>query len=121
MDTILLDYKEENGLVLCRDQNMAKNNSEVLYIYEARKLDMNAVLFRRYFRDGENIPYKSEPAVCIFQRDDSFFNTAQHTALHAKLWSAGEIQVYVIKGETRIDVINARNRQNLMNMPTNLA
>jgi len=108
MDTILLDYKEENGLVLCRDQSMAKNNSEVLYLYEARKLGINAVLFRRHFRDGEDTPYKSEPAVCIFQKDDSFFNTAEHTALHAKLWSASETQVYVIKGNTRIDIINAR-------------
>jgi len=108
MDTILLDYKEENGLVLCQDQSMAKNNSELLYIYEARKLDMDAVLFRRYFRDGEGIPYKSEPAVCIFQKDNSFFNTTEHTALHAKLWSASETQVYVIKGNARIDVINAR-------------
>lgn len=106
--TILLDYKEENGLVLCQDQSMAKNNSEVLYIYEARKLDVSAVLFRRYFRDGEDTPYKSEPAVCIFQKEDSFFNTDAHTALHAKLWSASEIQVYVIKGNARIDVINAR-------------
>lgn len=106
--TMLLDYKEENGLVLCQDQSMAKNNSEVLYIYEARKLDVTAVLFRRYFRDGEDTPYKSEPSVCIFQKEDGFFNTDEHTALHAKLWSASEIQVYVIKGSTRIDVINAR-------------
>ncbi|MDB5124857.1 MAG: hypothetical protein JWP94_2986 [Mucilaginibacter sp.] len=108
MDTILLDYKEENGLVLCQGESMAKNNSEVLYIYEAKKLDMSAVLFRRHFRDGEDIPYKSEPAVCIFQKEDSFFNTVKHTELHAKLWSASETQVYIIKGNTRIDVINAR-------------
>jgi hypothetical protein len=108
MDNIFLDYKEESGLVLCHNNEMARNNSEILYTHEARKLSVNAVLFRRYFKDKEDIPYKSEPAVYIFQKNDTFFNTDEHTALHAKLWSAGEIQVYIIKGNTRIDIINAR-------------
>lgn len=117
MRTIFSDYNEENGLVLCQKKNMTKNNSELLYVNELRKIGADAVLFRRYFRNGELKPFKSEPTVCIFQKDDTFFNTSEHVALHAKLWSASEIQIYIIKGTTRIDIINSRkpaefNKQN---------
>lgn len=108
MKKVFSDFKEENGLVLCTDYNLAKNNSEILYIHEAKKLGIDAVLFRRFYRQDENHPYRSEPAVCIFQKDDKFFNTDENIALHAKLWSAGDIQVYVIKGKTRVSIINAR-------------
>lgn len=102
------DYKEDNGLVLCQDFVMAKNHSEKLYLFEAKKLGVDAVLFRRYYRDDERVPFRSEPAVCIFNKDDSFYNTNEHIKLHSALWSASKNEVYVVKGTTRIDIINAR-------------
>jgi len=108
METIFSDYRKENGLVICSNSQMAKNNSEILYTHEAKKIGVDAVLFRRFFRANEETPYRSEPAVCIFQKDDDYFNTDLNLALHAKLWSAGNIQVYVIKGKNRINIINAR-------------
>ncbi|MEH3113195.1 HsdM family class I SAM-dependent methyltransferase [Pedobacter terrae] len=87
---------------------MAKNEAEVLYIHEAIKIGIDAVLFRRFFRTEGDKPYRSEPAVCIFNRDDSFFDSAEHIRLHATLWSAGNNEIYIIKGQTKIFVINSR-------------
>lgn len=108
MKTKLFDFTEKNGLVFCDKSKSAKNNAELLYLYEARKIGVSAVFFRRYYRENESIPYTSEPAVCIFERDDNFFNTDEHVRLHAALWSSGKTEVYVIVSKLRIDVINAR-------------
>jgi len=106
-----LGFTESNGLVLRLE--MAKNNQERLYFQEAQSLGADAVFFRRFYKadtDGnlKSTPYQSLPAVCIFQKDDTFFNTQPHKELHAALWSAGKIEVYIIQGDTRIDIINAR-------------
>lgn len=102
------DYREDNGLVSCRSIETARNNMELLYLVEARTLGIDAILFRRYFRDNEMSPYKSEPAVCIFNKSDSFFNTQEHLNLHASLWSSANHEIYIIKGQTRVDIINSR-------------
>lgn len=111
----ILDFKEKNGLVLCAKPDSAQNNAELLYLHEAQKLGIEAVLFRRYFIEGENKPYRSEPAVCIFNKANHFFNTEEHIKLHAALWSAAKNEIYVISSPSRQDIINARKPAELKN------
>lgn len=105
-----LGYTTHNGLVHHLDE--AKNNVERLYIDEVQKsliVPANAVFFRRFYKsDEDETPVFSIPSVCIFDRGDSFFNSEEHKTLHAELWSAGKIEIYIILGETRIDILNAR-------------
>ena len=102
-----LGYSVENGLCLNREE--AENQTEWLYMIDAKKLGIDAVYFRRYFRtDDAEKPYHSEPTVCIFKKTDDYFNSAAHKELHAKLWSAGKTEVYIILTTNRIDIINAR-------------
>jgi hypothetical protein len=108
MESKILDFTEMNGLVICNTPHVAENNAELLYINEAQKLGVDAVLFRRYFLDGHERPYKSEPAVCIFNKNSDFFNSKEHISLHAALWSSGRNEVYIIKSADRLDIINAR-------------
>lgn len=108
MEANVLDFTEKNGLVFCANPVSLENNYEILYINEAKKLGIDAVLFRRYYIETEKISYKSEPSVCVLVKNDGFFDSAEHIKLHAAIWSAGKNEVYVIKGETRIDIINAR-------------
>lgn len=108
MNTTFFDFTKENGLVFCDDIGSAKNKAEYLYLSEIQKIGVTAVFFRRYYRENNPNPYNSEPSVCIFQKDDSFFDSSEHISLHAKLWSAGRNEIYVINGKTRVDIINAR-------------
>lgn len=105
-----LGYTAAYGLV--HSMNEAQNNAERLYIEEVKKLNVpaNAVFFRRFYKEEntDEDSYFSTPAVCIFDKSDSFFNTEEHKILHAALWSAGKIDIYIIIGETRVDIINAR-------------
>ncbi len=104
-----MGYTTKNGLVHNLDE--ALNNVERLFIDEAKKLDVpaDAVFFRRYYRkDDDELPHFSTPAVCIFNQKDRFFNSEEHKKLHAALWSAGKTEIYIIRGETRVDIINAR-------------
>ncbi len=104
-----MGFTTMNGLVHNLDE--AQNNVERLFIDEAKKLEVpaDAVFFRRYYRkDEDELPYFSTPAVCIFNKSDNFFNTEPHTKLHAALWSSGKTEIYIIRGETRVDIINAR-------------
>ncbi len=104
-----MGFTTKNGLVHNLDE--AQNNVERLFIDEAKKLEVpaDAVFFRRYYRkDEDELPYFSTPAVCIFNQSDTFFNTDLHKKLHAALWSSGKTEIYIIRGETRVDIINAR-------------
>ena len=106
---IELGYIEENGLV--RNIKDAKNNTERLYLDQIRQFSKcpEAVLFRRIYKNEiDDIPYTSIPTVCIFHIKDKFFNSEPHKKLHAELWSAGNTEIYILLGETRIDIINAR-------------
>ena len=103
-----LDFTEKNGLVFCAKVKSAQNNAELLYLYEAKKLGTIAVFFRRFYRDGEQLPYNSEPAVCIFEKEEAFFNSDEHIRLHAALWSGGKSEIYIIISKLRIDIFNAR-------------
>jgi len=108
MEATFFDFNKENGLVFCEDIVSVKNKAEYLYITEVQKLGVKAVFFRRFYKEGSQIPYNSEPSVCIFQKGDNFFDSPEHIDLHAKLWSAGKNEIYVINGKTRVDIINAR-------------
>lgn len=104
-----LGYTRQNGL--CYNIDEAKNEVERLYMDEVRKLGVNAVYFRRYYYEDNEMdtpPFHSQPAVCILERSESFFNTEEHHKLHAALWSAGNTEIYIISSPTRIDIINAR-------------
>ncbi len=104
-----LGFTTDNGLV--HDLDEAQNHVERLYIEEAKRLTIpaDAVYFRRFYKNDEDkISYFSMPAVCIFHKSDGFFNTEPHKTLHAELWSAGKTEIYIILGETRVDIINAR-------------
>jgi len=103
-----LGYTTHNGLCVSLDD--AKNNTERLYLDEALKLGVNAVFFRRFYKETETheIPFHSEPAVCIFNITESFFNSQEHKELHAALWSQGKVEIYILQSSTRIDIINAR-------------
>lgn len=109
-----LGYTTDNGL--CHNIKEAKNNVERLYIDEAQKLGVDAVYFRRFYKEDSTKPHHSEPAVCIFQKTESFFNSKEHKELHAALWSAGRIEVYVIQTDARIDIINARKPAKRINV-----
>ncbi|SFT72253.1 N-6 DNA Methylase [Algoriphagus locisalis] len=110
MKTQILDFTEDNGLVLCSKGSAAQNNYERLYISEVKKLNAYAVFFRRFFKTKEDIAaYKSEPVVCVFQEVDVPVNSPRHKEIHAALWSEGKIDVYIISGKTRLDIYNARN------------
>ena len=103
-----LGYTVNNGL--CVTVEDTKNNTERLYLADAKTLGVSAVFFRRFFKKAEKAeaPFRSEPAVCIFQKTEAFFNTEEHKQLHAALWSEGKIEIYIIQSSTRIDIINAR-------------
>lgn len=109
MRTQILDFTEENGLVLCSKGNTAQNNYERMYISEVKKLGAYAVFFRRFFKTKEDtVAYKSEPVVCVFQEIDLPNNSPRHKEIHAALWSEGKVDVYIIKGKTRLDIYNVR-------------
>lgn len=118
-----LEYKPERGLVVINDKPLYDNVYESLYIYEIQNIDpdIKAVLFRRYYKNNEANSYKSEPSVCIFEKPDYYFNSEEHKKLHAKLWSSGKNEIYIIIGQTSIDIINARrpaevNKSNELSM-----
>lgn len=120
MSSVTLDFNKDNGLVFCQNINEAKNNTEILYLSEIQKLNASAVFFRRFYKNESSKPYHSEPSVCIFDKENDFFNSPEHKALHAALWSAGKNEVYIIQSKTRIDIINARRPAEVINKELNL-
>jgi len=113
MKKTVFDFSEKNGLVFCNEPSKAQNNYEVLHIYEASGLKADAIFFRRYYKENEGaekeqLPYYSEPAVYIFQRDKNFTNSEENIELHARIWSAGKSEIYIILTNTSVDIINAR-------------
>ena len=104
-----IDFTSETGLVFCDRLAGDVPIGERYHIQEkATQLDeVKAVLFRRkYNEDGRIID--SKPSLYIYEKDNDFFNSPSHKELHAKIWSAGDIDVYILISTTRIDIINAR-------------
>ncbi len=103
-----IHFNSENGLVFCGDDPNFKHIGELYHIREkAGKLGATAVLFRRKYNENNKIK-DSKPVLYIYEEKDGFFNSQEHTELHAKIWSAGDIEVYFIVSQTRIDIFNAR-------------
>lgn len=98
-----IGFITQNGLVSCDEWDKAES-VEILLLDEARKLGASAVLFRRYYRENEDKPYKSEPSVYIFEEEK--IKGIDKIALHAKLWSAGKCDVYIVLSKTKIDIFN---------------
>ena len=105
-----IQFTLENGLVFCDRLDKTKHISELYHIQEKAgkgKLEATAVLFRRKYNEHNEI-VDSKPVLYIFYKEDDFFNSPEHIKLHAKIWSAGDIDVYFIVSKTRIDIFNAR-------------
>lgn len=103
-----LHFKPETGLVFC-DNPKVEHTGELYHIQEkAKKLKAAAVLFRRKYNENKIID--SKPVVYIYEKEELFSEKdhEDHKDLHAKIWSAGDIDVYFIVSKTRIDIFNAR-------------
>lgn len=103
-----IGYISQNGLVMCNRVNDADNNSEKLLLSEARELGATAVLFRRHYDKELNRSIKSDPSVYIFQISSSGIDKEAHESLHAKIWSAGQCEVYIILSQTSVEIFNGR-------------
>lgn len=103
-----IHFTPENGLVFCDRSDETECIGERYYIQDkANKLDVTAVLFRRKYDEDKIID--SKPVLYIYsEKDDLHINSEKHKELHAKIWSAGEIDVYFIVSKTTIDIFNAR-------------
>jgi len=98
----------ENGLVLCHRPDPRSYIGELYHIQEkASKLGATAVFFRRKYNENNDI-IGSQPVLYIYEKEDDFFERPECKDLHAKIWSAGDIDVYFIVSTTRIDIFNAR-------------
>ncbi len=105
----ILDFSENNGLVLYNKLANAQNSYERLYLFDAAKLNVYGVFFRRYFKAKDAVAYKSEPSVCIFLEEQIPINSKKHYEVHAALWSEGKIDIYIIlKGNSRLDIYNVK-------------
>ncbi len=105
-----IHFTYQNGLVFCDNPEKAEHISEKYHIQEkCKKLGVTAVLFRRSYNENSEI-VNSKPVLYIFydENDSLPINSEKHKKLHAKIWSAGEIDVYFIVSKTRIDIFNAR-------------
>lgn len=99
-----LEFSEENGLVIVDKPETCAAPYEGLFLHQIKELEPKAVFFRRYFRpdaeESENPkPYRSEPAVIVFDKREVQPGSEKHDAVHKALWSTGQVEVYVLKGE----------------------
>ncbi|TAE74418.1 MAG: hypothetical protein EAZ85_04750 [Bacteroidetes bacterium] len=100
-----IGYTQENGFIDCEDKE-SFHISEKLHITErASKLGASYVLFRRYVNDKGEIT-NAKPSVYVFEKEK--FSDNQLIELHAKVWSAGEVDVYMVIDNGNIKIYNAR-------------
>lgn len=103
-----IDFTVENGLIYCKKLETCKHISEWLHIKEkAESLNVEAILFRRLLDNNENLK-NSKPIVYIFKDEVLINNNISINELHSKIWSAGDIDIYIIIGNSSIKIINAR-------------
>ncbi|MBC8231979.1 N-6 DNA methylase, partial [bacterium] len=104
-----IHFTPENGLVFCDKSDETEYIGERYHIQEkANKLEATAVFFRRKYDENNKI-IDSKPVLYIYNgKDELRINSEKHKELHAKIWSAGDIDVYFIVSKTRIDIFNAR-------------
>ena len=111
-----IHFTPENGLVSCDKPEKIEYIGERYHIQEkAIKLEATAVLFRRRYDENNKTTdskpkiIDSKPVLYIYNEVDELqINNEKHKELHAKIWSAGEIDVYFIVSKTTIDIFNAR-------------
>jgi len=108
-----LEFKKENGLVIVNQKHTIQNNHERLFLLQIEELKPKAIFFRRFFREEqlqEEKPesYKSEPTVVIFSDEEVKYDSPEHEKIHSALWSIGQVDVYVLKGETDVSIFNCR-------------
>lgn len=111
-----LGFKKANGLVMLTENWQQEpfgtfEAIELHHLARAAKLGAGAVFFRREFDENTKNLIKSEPVLYIFEKEN-FVNGQEHKDLHAKIWSASEIEVYFIVSETDIHIFNARKPAN---------
>ncbi|MCP4695708.1 MAG: hypothetical protein GY862_02495 [Gammaproteobacteria bacterium] len=105
----------KTGLVHCDKPETAACFSEHFHIQEkAIRLEADAVFFRREYNENNEI-VRSKPTLYIFHREYSFINNNEHKRLHAKIWSAGDIDAYFVLSQTRIEIFNARKQAKINN------
>ena len=104
-----INFTPENGLVFCDKPDETEYIGERYHIHgKAIKLEATAVLFRRKYDENNKIT-DSKPVLYIYsEKDELRINSEKHKELHAKIWSAGEIDVYFIVSKTTINIFNAR-------------
>jgi len=92
-----IHFTPENGLVFCDKPDETEYIGERYHIQEkANKLEATAVLFRRKYDENNKI-IDSKPVLYIYnEKDELRINSEKHKELHAKIWSAGKIDVYFI-------------------------
>lgn len=122
----IFDFNETNGLVFSKDPGKAQNDYELLHIYEAQSLKVDAIFFRRYYKEestegSKSLPYYSEPAVYILYRESEFVNSEENIKLHSQIWSAGKSEIYAVLNNTSISIINARKPAQVVSAPDNLS
>jgi len=103
-----INFTPENGLVFCNKPEEAKHISEQYHIQDkAKKLKVTAVLFRRKYENDKITD--SKPVLYIYNEIDEFhINSEKYIDLHAKIWSAGDVDIYFIVSKTTIHIFNAR-------------
>lgn len=113
-------YTPSNGLVMYDDQPQAQNEAERYHLSEfVGRLGVEkgtaAVLFKRLYKGENPEPYHSDPAVHIFWVDEleAYEQTDEREKLHAKLWSAGQSDIYILLDKTNVKIFNARHHADL--------
>lgn len=112
-----LGFTEINGLVLTKNWKQHPIAIELLHLKRAVELGASAVFFRRKYENNEL--KHSEPVLYIFEQEN-FINSQEHKDLHAKIWSASEIEVYFILSNTEIHIFNARKPAEIQNTELSL-
>ncbi len=100
-----IGYTPENGFVSCEEGNFSHISERLHSTERAKKIGASYVLFRRYVDNEGNIT-NAKPSVYVFNKEE--FKGEKLTELHAKVWSAGEVDVYMLVDETNIEIYNAR-------------
>ncbi len=119
-----LGFKKANGLVMLTEKWQQEpfgtfEAIELQHLARAAKLGAAAVFFRREFDENTKNLIKSEPVLYIFEKEN-FVNSQEHKDLHAKIWSASEIEVYFIVSQTDIHIFNARKPAEITKNDLNL-
>ncbi len=100
----------DTGLVYCNKLDAVACFSELFHIHEkAEKLGVTAVFFRREYNERNEV-INSKPVVYVLEKPEQFFNSADHKAFQAKVWSAGDVDVYFVISKTKIEIFNARKQ-----------